>query len=106
MKKIMLALLVAGVSFSAIAADKIHITGKPVLIEKRGDIYHAPDTLTTTTTYQYVTIDGTNRVCYAERQPNFVKLEPSNIEVMIAGQKKTWTCYTADPTYFMIEEVR
>jgi len=52
-------------------AASVTITGDPVKIDKSGDFYVLPtgSTYTTTSDYYYVIVDGKNRVCYREAQP-------------------------------------
>jgi hypothetical protein len=91
-------------AFSASAfAEKITITGEPVTLEKRGDIYVVPDTYKPTQTYQYVMIDGTKRACFLDKRPDFVNLDVVSINVQVGADKATWNCYATDPTYFVIE---
>jgi hypothetical protein len=84
-------------------AEKIVITGEPLVLEQRGDVYYVPETATpTTTTYHYVTVGGANRVCYAEAQPSLASLNSQVINVNMGGQKVQWTCYPYDETYFSV----
>ncbi|RUR09690.1 hypothetical protein [Legionella septentrionalis] len=94
-------LLLALFSFSS-HAEKVVITGEPVVLEKRGDVYVVPSAYTAATPYHYVTLDGTNRVCYAEAQPNLASLNMSTVTVDVNGTPQTWTCYDYDTTYFEV----
>lgn len=89
-------------SFSAFA-DKVTITGEPVIIEKRGEIYYAPETYKPTVDYRYVTVDGKQRVCYLEKQPGLVNLDVLFLNLDIGGQKQGWNCYEANPEFFIIQ---
>ncbi|KTD19926.1 hypothetical protein [Legionella londiniensis] len=83
-------------------ADKIIITGAPVILEQREGIYYLPTTYTATTPYYYVTLDGANRVCYTERQPALETLDMTTINVNVAGTQTLWYCYLYDTTYFSV----
>ncbi len=83
-------------------ADKVVISGSPVVLEEKEGVYMVPDTYTATGTYNYVTIGGTNSVCYADAQPTLTKLTPKTVDVMVAGKKASWTCYNYDDAYFTI----
>jgi len=61
-----------------------------------------PETYSATADYNYVTIDGTDSVCYAQTQPSLTKLTPKNVNVMASGKKVKWTCYNYDETYFTV----
>ncbi|KTD11325.1 hypothetical protein [Legionella jamestowniensis] len=83
-------------------ADKVVISGSPVVLEQRGDVYYVPDTYSASTTYHYVTVGGVNKVCYAEAQPNLASLNTQIIDVEVGGSKVQWTCYPYDETYFTV----
>ncbi|KTC64881.1 Uncharacterised protein (plasmid) [Legionella adelaidensis] len=89
-------------SFSSFA-EKVVITGEPVILDKRGDVYYVPSTVTaSTTTYHYVTVDGTNRVCYADPQPQLASLGLMAIQVNVGGTTATWNCYEYNTEYFTV----
>ena len=69
-------------SFSSFA-EKVIITGAPVVLEQNGEVYTLPSTYTSTTTYHYVTIGGKNRVCYLDQQPTMASLDPMIIGSVI-----------------------
>ncbi|CEK11004.1 hypothetical protein [Legionella hackeliae] len=83
-------------------ADKVVISGSPVVLEQRGELYYAPETYTSTTSYHYVTLGGANKVCFAEAQPNLASLNTQVIDVELGGKKVQWTCYPYDETYFSV----
>ncbi|KTC78017.1 hypothetical protein [Legionella brunensis] len=83
-------------------ADKVVISGAPVVLEQRGELFYAPETYTTSTTYHYVTVGGVNKVCYAEAQPSLASLNTQVIDVELGGKKIQWTCYPYDETYFTV----
>lgn len=88
-------------SFSAFA-EKVVITGQPVMLEDHDGVYHLPAGYTTTGTYHYVTIGGTNRVCYLETQPTLTNLQPMTVNVLVEGKSVAWNCYESDPMYFEV----
>ncbi len=83
-------------------ADKIIITGEPITLEQRGQVYYLPNNYTTTTGYYYIAIDGTQRVCYLEKQPALNALDLSLVSVNVNGQQVEWNCYSLDETYFTV----
>ncbi len=112
MKKLknIISLLVLGVSFSASAADRVVITGEPVVLQQSGTgdavVYTLPAdaaATATTTTYHYVTVNGTNRVCYSSTQPNLGNIDMVTINVSVNGTTMPWYCYAADTTVFDIQ---
>ena len=83
-------------------ADKLVIKGAPIMLYEQGGVYYTPDTYTTTTTYNYVTIGGTQNVCYLQPQPALSVLNNQLISVNIRGQTVQWTCYNYDENYFTV----
>ncbi len=88
------ALILMMMSFSSFA-DKITITGAPVVLEQRGDVYYVPSTYTSTTAYNYVTIGGKNEVCYLEKQPTLASVTATTVNVNVGGTTAVWNCYDA-----------
>jgi len=98
------AVLLAVCSASAFAADKIVITGKPILLEKNGDIYMVPQNAQLSKTHQYVNVDGKERACFLDKRPDFVNLDVVTINVKLGDSTNaSWNCYALDPTFFMIQ---
>ena len=104
MKAIMTAVASSLLVLSSISAfaDKVMISGSPVVLEENEGVYVVPASYNPTTSYNYVTIGGTNSVCYADTQPTLAKLTPKTVDVMISGKKVQWTCYNYDDAYFTI----
>ncbi|RAP37995.1 hypothetical protein B1207_03125 [Legionella quinlivanii] len=101
MKIITIAFAALAMLFSAASfADKVVITGSPVVLEQKGDVYYVPESYSATTDYNYVTIGGTNRVCYLQQQPTLASLNNEVINVEVGGKQVQWTCYAYDETYF------
>lgn len=107
MKNIILksaAVLLAVFSASSFAADKIIITGKPLLLQKQGDVYMVPQEAKLSQTYQYANIDGKERACFLDKRPDFVNLDVVTINVKLSDNTNaSWNCYSIDPTYFVIQ---
>lgn len=105
MKNIMIkAVAVSLALFSASAfADKIIITGQPIMFEKQGDLYVAPQNYTMNPNFQYVVIDGKERACFLNARPDFVNVDVVSINVQVGMEKATWNCYAPDTTYFEIQ---
>lgn len=83
-------------------AETITITGSPVPLEQREEVYFTPPNYTFDNSYHYVVVNGTNRVCYAEKQPNLATLDEVDIQVNVAGEVATWHCYAYSPDYFTV----
>jgi hypothetical protein len=95
------ALCLMMLSFSTFA-DKISISGSPVVLEQRGEVYYVPSTYTSTTAYNYVTIGGKNRVCYLEKQPSLASVDVMTVNVNVGGTTAVWNCYDTSTEYFDI----
>lgn len=83
-------------------ADKIAINGAPVVLEQKGEIYYTPATYQPSKTYNYVTLNGTNRVCYATKQPQLASLDMIVVNVSVGGTSTVWNCYAYSPDYFVV----
>lgn len=94
-------LILLGFSVSAFA-EKVIITGAPVILEQQGNVYSVPQP-TTSTTYNYVTVGGREHVCYGEVQPAFEQLSPQVINVEVGSHQVQWTCYPYNDAYFTVE---
>ncbi len=91
--------MVSGTAF----AEKVVISGEPVVLEKQGDMYMVPGTYKARQDYQYVVIDGTKRACFLDKRPDFANLDVVSINVKVTGETATWNCYSIDPTYFVVQ---
>lgn len=91
--------------FSASAfAEKIIISGKPIILQKQGDLYTVPQDTKLSQTYQYVNIDGKDRACFLDKRPDFTNLDVVTINVKLGDNSNAaWNCYSLDPTYFIIQ---
>ncbi|WP_133128664.1 hypothetical protein [Legionella nagasakiensis] len=88
-------------SFS-VFADKIIITGQPIVLESHDNVYYLPANYATTASYNYVTINGVNRVCYLEQQPTLADLDMMVIHVEVNGVQTAWNCYAYNTQYFEV----
>ncbi|MCS5711558.1 hypothetical protein [Candidatus Berkiella aquae] len=105
MKNMIIKTAVIGlIAFSASAfAEKLIITGEPVILEKQGDLYVVPETYKVADNYQFAVIDGTKRACFLEKKADFASLNVVTINVKVGGQQATWNCYPLDTTYFEVK---
>ncbi|WP_174223914.1 hypothetical protein [Legionella bozemanae] len=100
MKKILL-IICSLTLFSAVSyAEKIIITGQPIILEKQGDVYYVPSDYKSTTSYYYVSVNGVRQVCYIDKQPELSALNTSTLEVNYNGSSLSWVCYPLDTNYF------
>jgi len=83
-------------------ADRVVITGDPIMLEQRGDVYHVPTDYTLTGPYHFVRVGGERRVCYAETQPDLANLNVMLVHVDVNGRQVQWHCYEYDTTHFEI----
>lgn len=95
-------LVLAMMSFSAFA-DKVVITGTPTALEKNGDMYKLPADFTPAGDYYYVTVDGTDRVCYPTVQSTLGSLKPMAIKVDMNGKPVDWQCYEKSDEFFEVK---
>lgn len=106
MKKIFLSMAACSLALlsSYAFADKIIISGEPVVIEKSGDYYSFPTNSATTysprSDYYYVSVDGTQRVCYRETQPALAGVNLMDMSLKIGSDTVAVHCYTYSPEYF------
>lgn len=101
MKKTLITVAVLAIASSAFA-DKMTISGTPVVLERQGSVYYLPKDYSATTSYHYVTIGGANRVCYMNAQPQLASLNMEVINVNQSGKQVQWTCYVYDDNYFTV----
>jgi hypothetical protein len=96
------ALALTALSVSSFA-EKVTITGSPVVLEQKGEVYVVPaDFAAPTTDYYYVTIGDKNRVCYLEKQPALESVDLMTVKVNVKGTDATWNCYDTNPEYFVV----
>jgi len=104
----MMKIITSAVSLALMAAsfqtfaDKIVITGEPVILEQQGSVYTLPKDYTTTESYYYVSMNGTKSVCYLEKQTTLTSLNATVVSVNVNGQPVQWNCYPVDETYFQV----
>ena len=96
-----LSLALMALSFP-IFASKTAITGQPITLETHGKFYSLPKDYKALTSYYYVTINGVNKVCYFESQPDLASLSLLVINIKYEGHIKKWNCYPLDQNFFEI----
>lgn len=104
MKNIYLAILVSlGVLSANAYADKIVIGGEPTVIQKEGDVYVVPSTVSTTSTAPYFfSVNNTKQVCYKEVQPALAKVDLGILRFKMGNDTVSMHCYTYSPDYFEV----
>lgn len=90
-------LLLAGNAF----ADKITISGEPVVVEQKGDVYVVPSTVKSSD-YYYFTVNNTKQVCYKEVQPALAKVDLGLMKFKMGEDTVEMHCYTYSPDYFVV----
>ncbi len=82
-------------------ADKIMVTGQPVILEQRGTTYFLPENYQDPKMgYRYVTVGDTSRICYLEKNPALASLDLLVVDVQIGNETQSWNCYKYDTEYF------
>lgn len=100
MVKIVLIALLVAVSLP-VHSEKIVITGKPAILQLHPGYFTFPKTYTDMNTgFDFVTITGTNRVCFLRKQPALAKLDTIQIVIEKNGLKLPWNCYQYNSMYF------
>ncbi|MFA6302588.1 MAG: hypothetical protein WC627_05580 [Legionella sp.] len=87
---------------AATFADKIIITGEPVILEQNGAIYTLPSNYKPSKDYYYVTVNGEKKICYLADQPTLASLNPVKLDIQIGTTIAKLTCYSYDETYFNV----
>ncbi|QDP71625.1 hypothetical protein FOG18_03055 [Legionella israelensis] len=90
-------------SLNISAADKVVITGEPVVVHEIQGVYVPTTTVVSTRDYYYLTISGTNRVCYDETNPALVDVNVGEYRVRLGDHVVTLHCYEYSPQYFIVE---
>ena len=84
----------------SIYANKITVTGYPVILDDRNGIFYVPNSYITSTDNNFVSLDGIKSVCYIYEQPKLSVLDRETIKVNINGSILQWVCYRYDENYF------
>lgn len=103
MKKLLLSVTTLAIAVFSISsfADRIVVTGDPVVLERSGDMYIAPSTIAASTDgYYYFTVNETKRVCYRTVQPSLAKVDLGPMNVRLGSDTVSLHCYTYSPDYF------
>jgi len=103
MMQYILALLLTLISLPAFS-DRILITGKPVTLQLHPGYFTFPRMYTDRNLgYYFVTITGTNRVCYLKPQPQLAGLDTIQIVIDKNGLKLPYNCYQYNPNVFELD---
>lgn len=95
--------VIACLLFSVSAfADKIVISGEPIVVEKKGDVYMVPTTVTTSDHY-YFTVGDKQEVCYEKAQPALAAVDLGVAQFNIGNSNVQLNCYTYSPDYFEVK---
>lgn len=101
------AVILSSLSFATFA-DKITITGQPVVLEQRGDVYYFPKDQTVTATdtnYHFVRVGDAKKVCYVQKPVELATVDATTLRVDIGGTPTDIYCYSADDaTYFTVTQ--
>lgn len=87
-------------SFAAYA-DKITITGEPVVVTEHGSVYVPATTLSPADSY-FFSVDNAKRVCYKDVQPGLASVDLGVISVQVGADNVSVHCYTYSPDYFVM----
>lgn len=94
------------INVSAIAEKPI-LQGAPGILTAPTDDEYEAYTLPADYTigpFNYVILDGTQRVCYPDTQPEFADLDVQVITVNVGNNTlTTWYCYEYNSNYFTIQ---
>ncbi len=84
--------------------SKVTITQEPIVVQEQDGVFVLPDDqLPTAQDYYYLTIGGSNSVCYTSTQTQFKDVDPTPREVMVGEEKVALYCYDPNSEYFTIE---
>lgn len=83
-------------------AEKILLSGKPVVLIPNADFYTFPKTYTPMQKYHFVDINGDSRVCFIRKQPYLWRVDLLRVWIIEHDKKFNWYCYRYDPRYFTI----
>ncbi|KTD24056.1 hypothetical protein [Legionella maceachernii] len=95
-------LVLMAISFSCFA-DKILLTGRPVVLMPEADYYTFPNTYVPSHNFHFVNVSGDNRVCFLNQQPQLTPLDLLRINIVQNNKKFLWYCYRYDPRYFTVD---
>ncbi|MBA2657252.1 MAG: hypothetical protein H0U70_09790 [Tatlockia sp.] len=90
------------ISFSSFA-EKILLTGRPVILIPELNYYRFPNTYSPFTNYHFVNISGDNRVCFIKDQPQLDSLDLLRIFIIRDNKKFLWYCYRYNSNFFTID---
>lgn len=105
MKSFLLTLIACvGLLFNvAASADKITITGEPVVITEDNGVFVPATTVTDTQDYYYFTMGDAKRVCYKDANPSLVNVTATPVKVRVGTNVVTLQCYDYNTDYFVVQ---
>ncbi|KTD36502.1 hypothetical protein Lnau_1486 [Legionella nautarum] len=98
-----LSLFILIVFSPSVFADKILLTGRPVVLFPTMNYYSFPSAYVSSHNYHFVNVSGDNRVCFINAQPSLKSLDLLRITIAQNNKKFLWYCYRYDPRYFVVE---
>ncbi|AHE66278.1 hypothetical protein [Legionella oakridgensis] len=105
MKSFILSIIaLSAMAFSLSAsADKIAITGQPIVVQEEQGVYVPAAPVAVDRDYYYLTLGGTNRVCYQNVNPALVDVNAGVFSVRLGDEVVSLHCYDYNPDYFVIQ---
>ncbi len=105
MKRFMRGFIACFFLFSSFAvfSDRILITGKPVPLVFHNGYFTFPSLYVPTEGYRFVTISGTDRVCFLQIKPELKQLDVVQMIFEENDKYMRWNCYQYDPRFFEID---
>lgn len=84
-------------------ADRILISGKPLVLRPYGEYYSFPRSYhASVTNYHFVFVGGVYRVCHLNPLP-ISDVDVIHIRIALQNQIFYWNCYAKDPRFFEID---
>jgi hypothetical protein len=84
-------------------ADRMLITGRPVLLDLHEGFFVLPSNYIAPVGYRFVRFTETNRVCFLNSMPQFKSLDMVQITLQEKGDIMNWKCYEYSPKFFEVD---
>ena len=84
-------------------SGRILVTGKPAVLELHEGYFAIPKSYTARMGYYFVSVMGTDSVCYLVKKPELAKLDMVQYVLDVDDKKMLWSCYKYDPRFFEID---
>ena len=88
---------------TAVSADPMVISGKPVELLNHPDFYTFPSSYRVTPGYRFIVLNKVKRVCFMNRMPQFSSLDMLPLMFEEQGVKIEWKCYQYNPKFFELD---